>query len=71
MLYCAFLPYRTGAAIVAETEDVLSVHNRHFNNPLCFLQYYDSLSLPSKISQDEVCMYMHGTELHYIYIYTY
>ena len=48
--------YRSGAAIVVETQDVLSVFDRHFHNPLCFLQYYDASVPLSEISHDNVCL---------------
>lgn len=48
--------YRSGAAIVVETQDVLSVFDRHFHNPLCFLQYYDPSVPVSEISHDNVCL---------------
>ena len=56
MLYA--LIHRSGAAIVAETPDVLLVFNRHFHNPLCFLQYITASVPPSEIGGDNVSVYL-------------
>ena len=47
---------RSGAAIVGETQDILSVFDRHLHNPLCFLQYYNASVPPSGINHNEVRM---------------
>ena len=48
--------HRLGAAIVVETREVLSVFDRHFHNPLCFLQYYNSSKPLSEVNNDKVCL---------------
>ena len=51
--------YRSGAAIVAEVRNSLSVFNKQFFNPLCFLQYYKSSVPFSEVAIDEVSGYMY------------
>lgn len=45
---------RSGAAIVAELHRALSVFDKQFFNPLCFLQYYNSLVPLGGTNHDEV-----------------
>jgi len=44
---------RLGAAIVVETATVLPFFTKNYYNPLCFIQYDNTLIPP--VSWDEVC----------------
>jgi len=57
MFNTVYLLCRSGAAIVDETPDVLSLFNRHFHNPFCFLQYYNPVVPLSEINHNEVCIF--------------
>ena len=63
MLSLKLLIHRSGAAIVTEMRNTLSGLNKQFFNPLCFLQYYNSLLPFSEINNDEVS----GCLLHILY----
>ena len=53
---CTYL-YRTGAAVVVSSRYVIpSVFENSYFNPLCFLQYYNSVVPPSEWYQ--VCVYV-------------
>lgn len=45
---------RSGAAIVTEMRNTLSGLNKQFFNPICFLQYHNSLVPFSEVNDDEV-----------------
>lgn len=50
---CACVFYRLGAAMVVETRsaNVLSVFERTFFNPLCFIQYQNTFASPDQWDQ--------------------
>ena len=47
---------RSGSAIVVETQDALSVFDRHYRNPLCFLQYYNASVPLAELYHNNVCI---------------
>lgn len=60
---------RSGAAIVAEIRNSLSVFDKEFFNPLCFMQYYNS-SVPFNEINHEVSENIYLKML-YVYIHLY